>query len=228
MELGRENARAQNGFTRHLGHHERIAIAVPTHPRANANRRGLRRQTTAHGAQERVVEVAQKARGRIPEHLVHEHVASARFVDGCRLAAPQVVGTPPGCNFPAKRFMLHAPLGRKLLGLVTSREGRGDASLLCEDRASRGLRRVRRQHELDLERAQAVEDAILAHALRAKPMKRVLERPKGWPLGLAQQAASTLAPAIVLLGDRRQGEEMSEGARERKDAVGVESGKARA
>ncbi len=122
---------------------------------------------------------------------------------------------------------MRASFGRQLIGEVPRREDARDATLLRKDRPTRRLGRVSREHEIDAKLAEAGEDRFFAHTLGAESLEGVFEGAERRATGLAEESLATLARAVVLLGDRREREEVSESPRERQHLRGLESGEPR-
>jgi hypothetical protein len=205
-------ARAARRRQRHLGRHERVAVAVPAHPRPQPHRRRQPQRVVGVpelvgvGAHQRLVRPhpgVEQPRLQVPQHGAH-------LVEHRGAVAPHLGGQPEQLDLPLQRLVDRAPVvGRRLLA---PQQLVGHARLQRQQRAPRRLRGVRGEHRAHVEPAQRVGHRLGAQPAGAQPPQRP---PRGARLRLGVVPVGLAPPhAVHLL--RRVDEQEEEGERARR------------
>ena len=149
-----------DGIVEHVRRDEGIAVHVTPHPRVDANRHAIRARASRR-------RLCSKARARfsgnggkqVPQHLFDVPGDVLHLVADARLLAAHFVGVPERGDFFAHiagGVVLFR--GRELATIVVLEDVRNAIDLL-ENRAPRGLARMRGERERDVERSDGVPHA---------------------------------------------------------------------
>ena len=155
IQLGRRQRASRHAVAVTSGGDVRVAVAIAADPRAEADRRRVERQPrpgVRHAA--RASSDAQITRQRVPQRLLEDDQAAADFVErvGPLARGPRSVSHAAAIS-RRSASSVSSRSGIVKSGRSRSRQRLRDAAVLLHQRAARDLGRMRREHQLDLQRA---------------------------------------------------------------------------
>ena len=215
IETGGDPAREQAGAPRDVRGHVRVAVAVTADPGSESDRCRGQRQALAGRRAQRAIHAAQVTRQRMPEALLEHDQAAADLVEDRRTLTAEVVGSPRAHDLAQQRRLDLLALRHRQVVAVQDAERAGHAVVFLDQRAAGDLGGMRREHQLDPERADGVMEGVRRQATGPQPGKRLVARASlgsGGGIALVRPAA---ADAVVLLGDVGEMKEVGEGAGDR-------------
>ena len=213
IQRQRRPARHQRRAPRDVGGHRRVAVAVAANPRAEANGSGVERQASVHDPSQGPVERSAQLRNGVPDRLLEHRHAGADLVERRRPFAPDLLGVPGTGNLAAHRLDQRLPLRRRQVRPVPPGKCRGDAVVLVLQRPPHDLGRMRRDHQLDAQAANRLEQRLRRHPGPEQPGQRFFDRSQLWTA--AELALQLPAPphAVMLFGDVGEVEKVGEAPR---------------
>ena len=214
---GGDPSRQQAGAPRDLGRDVRVAVAIAADPGAEPHRRRRRAAARAGVGAQRAIDAAQIPRQRVPQALLEHHQAAAHLVERRRPLGRAPRRSPTRPSISRRSAAISSSLLRAgEIGTVAARQRRGDPVVFLHERAPGDLGRMRREHELDLQRAhrlvQPSRRTRRGASSRANASSHEPRCGRGLRVALIRAPA---ADAVMLLGDVREVQEMRERPRDR-------------
>ncbi len=200
QQVARQRPRALERIGDRLRAGVRVAVHVAADPRAEPE--------WGRGARNRVLQLANEPRQRLPQAPLDEPEAVANLVDDARPARAHLVRLPEHRHLLADAIADATLRGGRQLRIVQPAQRRCEPLMRLEDRAARRLGRVRGQHRPYLEPCGRLEQFLVADTGVAQARDRVGER-----LSRDPPLVLVLPPPpqpVVLLGDVGELEEERE------------------
>ena len=189
-----------------------VAVAIAANPRAEGERRVVRRQPAPGVLHQRRVERAEKRRHRVPQRLLEDGHPRARLVDRRGPPLPHLAGLPGGADLDAEGVDQVLVLGRRQVRPIAQLQQVGDALELLHQRPAGDLGRMRGEDQLDAQAADRLVQPIGRDAGGDEPPERLVARSDLRRRRLVALVVAATADAVMLLGDVGQIEKMREGA----------------
>ena len=191
-----------------------IAIAIAADPRSETDRRGVEWQRPAGRPPECRIERPKVAREGVPDRLLEDQEAARDLVEWVGLSRPDLFRFPRRGDFTAQLLDRLGALRHGQVGAIEPHQRVRDVQVLVNQRAPGDLRRMRREHELDPQRARSLVEGLGRHAAGYQPRKGLFARRWLWPGCRIALIVPTPPHAMVLLGDVCQREEVGERSRD--------------
>ncbi len=192
----------------------RITIPIAADPRSETDRRGVEWQPPAGRPAECRIERAKVAGEGVPDRLLEDQEAARDLVERIGLSRADFFRFPRRGDFTAQLLDRLRALRHGQVRAIEPHQRVRDVQVLVNQRAPGDLRRMRREHELDPQRARSLVKGLRRHAAGYQARKGLLARRR---LRAGCRIALIVSPpphAMVLLGDIRQRKEVGERSRD--------------